>query len=324
MRKFALILLVIAAGLSAQTLTIRGQFFLPSGDMPSEPIRFSVTSGDGRINDIKFSDSNGRFSIERIPSGRVDVTIFVASDESTYGDTRYNFIPYPTSVGGSEVRITLNRLPRKAVAAAGTLSVGSAYKPLPDAEREYQAALKDIEKQRLMSAEERLRKAIALDPRFSLAMSDLGAVLMNLRRYLEAEQVLQEALKQDPKFVLALLNMGIALNRQQKFDRAVSYLQEALRLQPGLVAAHLHLGIALVESDQLALAERELLRAARTEGEERVAGHLYLGKLYARTGEFNKGITALETYLTMAPQAANADEVRQLIAKMRQAMVAQR
>lgn len=45
---------------------------------------------------------------------------------------------------------------------------------------------------------------------------------------------------------------------------------------------------------------------------------LYRGKLYARTGDFDKSIAAFNAYLDSAPQSAQADDVRALIARMEQ------
>lgn len=60
--------------------------------------------------------------------------------------------------------------------------------------------------------------------------------------------------------------------------------------------------------------------AIRTPGEEEAAGLLYLGKLYALTGAFPKGVEALEKYLVKAPSAPNAADVRSLIDRMKAEM----
>jgi TolA-binding protein len=42
----------------------------------------------------------------------------------------------------------------------------------------------------------------------------------------------------------------------------------------------------------------------------------HLGKLYARAGDFDKSIASFNNYLKKAPKAANANDVRALIARM--------
>ncbi len=68
--------------------------------------------------------------------------------------------------------------------------------------------------------------------------------------------------------------------------------------------------------DQFAEAEKELSLAVRSAHADENIVQLYLGKLYGRTGEFDKSIAAFNAYLERSPQAANAGEVRVLIARM--------
>lgn len=312
-----LMVLLAVAGVSQPAFaqqTVRGQILLPGGGMPQEPIRFFLRSGDGRLNEFRFTDSNGRFILERL-STLIDYTIDVTGDDFNYGNTTYTFNP---GYSGT-VRITLNGPARKTV-KQGTVSAATAYKPNQEALDLHEAAMKDIDKEDMSAAESKLRKAVAKDAKFTQAHVDLGALLLQNKKNAEAEEVLRGAIAADPKSHVALLNLGVALNRQNKFADAVPVLREALRLQPGLVPGHLQLGIALVETDQYADAERELLAVLKSPGEEEVAAQLYLGKLYALTGQFPKGIEALEKYLQKAPQAPNAGEVKALIARMKSEM----
>jgi Flp pilus assembly protein TadD len=316
----AVCLLLLFGSAAAAQFTVRGQILLPGGGIPREPIRFYLNSGDGRItNEIRFTDSNGRFILERL-STLVEYTMRVDGDGSSWGDTTLSFIPGQSSV----VRMTLNPPPAKPSTPAATISAASGYTPKPEAAQLHEAAMKDVEKQRYTPAEHNLRKAIAADPRFIEPRIDLGALLIQQKRYAEAETVLRQALEMDAKSVHVLLNLAIALNRLDRCAEAVPFLREALRLQPGLVAGHLQLGIALVETEQFAEAEKELQRVLRSQGEEQIPAQLYLGKLYARRGEFVKGITALETYLQLAPTAGNVAEVRSLIERMKQDLAAHR
>ncbi len=316
--KVLALILCFAAAASAQ-IDVRGQILLPNGDYPSNPVRYYLTSDDGRLNDYRFTDSTGRMIIKNL-SGLISYTITVDSDGETYDRTVHSFMPSyePT------LRLTLRPLLLRVVIAPPTVSAASAYKPQARVIALYEAALKEIEKQQFDAAEKLLRQAIHKDPRFAAPQIDLGALLMQTQRHAEAEQILRQALGVDPKSTHALLNLGITLNRLNKFSDAVTPLREALRLHPGLLAARLHLGVALVELDQFAEAEPLLQRVLKTPGSEEISAHLYLGKLYARTGKYDQGIAALEIYLSKTPAAANAEEVRRLIARMKRELSARR
>ncbi len=316
----ALIFGLMSLATSARAQTVRGQILYPDGDVPKENSRFFVSSGDGHINkDIRFTDSNGRFILERL-SGMVSYTITIESDGTNYDKTIFSFMPsFETAP-----RITLRPLTRKVVTSTPTVSAASGYKPDPKAAELHEAALREIQKQKYDAAEKLLHQAIAKDPKFPAPLVDLGALYMQAGKYPEAEKSLRQALEADPKSTLALLNLGITLNRMKQFPAAAVPLREALRLQPGLVAAQLHLGIALVETDQLDEAGKYLTRVAKSGGDEETMAQLFLGKLYARTGEFDKGIASLETYLQKSPNASNAGEVRGLIGRMKKELTARR
>ncbi len=310
-------LFVVAATAASAQVNVRGQLLYPDGDVPVTHIRFYLTSDDGRVNEYRYTDSTGRFILERL-SGLVSYTITVEGDEQNFDRTTYSFVPSYESTP----RVTLRPLSRRVVTSGPTVTAASAYKPQPQAAEWHKAALKEIEKQQFAEAEILLRKAAEKDPKFAGALTDLGALLMRTSRYTEAEPFLRKALTADPKFTHALLNLGATLNHLKRFAEAVTPLRDALRSEPGLVSGHLHLGVALVEIERFEEAEKHLLRATKEPGEEEIPGQLYLGKLYGRTGKFEAGIAALETYLQKAPNAANADEVRGLISRMKKELSA--
>ena len=68
-----------------------GQILLPDGNTPTESIRFELRGTDGSY-DLRFTDSHGRFILERLLSD-TSYTVFVPSNETTWGDTQIEFIP---------------------------------------------------------------------------------------------------------------------------------------------------------------------------------------------------------------------------------------
>ncbi len=310
---FVLGLIAFVVPRAAAQVDVRGQMLLPDGNLPSSVMRFYLTSDDGRVNEIRYTDSNGRFVLERL-SNRIAYTISVDSDGVTYGASRYNFMPAYEQV----VRFTLNPLPPKSTVSSSTVSAASGYKPDAKALALYERAMKEIRRKHNDAGERLLREVIAADPKYPPPLNDLGVLLMVKKNYQEAEKVLKQAVESDPKSLHALLNLGITMNHLGKYEDAITPLREAARLEPGLVAAHLHLGIAMVETDQFVQAGKELDFAAKSPHSDKSMVHLYQGKLYARTGDFDKSIAAFNAYLDDAPQSAEAPEVRALIARMQE------
>src|SRR5215467_14901715 len=80
--------IVLMAPRAAAQTDVRGQIMLPDGNLPTTAIRFYLTSSNGSVNEIRYTDSNGRFILERLNS-QVGYTISLDSDGVSYGATRY-------------------------------------------------------------------------------------------------------------------------------------------------------------------------------------------------------------------------------------------
>lgn len=294
-------------------VNVRGQIFLPDGDVPSEPIRFEVTCSNG-LHDLRYTDSGGRFILERLDPN-LEYLITVDSDELTWGVTRYRFHPGETDT----VRFYLSSLNAKKGAKPGTVSAKSGYTPDPAAQDLHDRGIKAFNSGQLDSGVDLLNAAILKDPKYVIAYNDLGVMLLRQKKFSEAEQILRKGIEQDAKMPDLQANLGAALNHENHFAQAIAPLREALRLNPSQADAHLQLGVSLAETDDLRPAREQLLEAQKEMGEK--AGRnpilqMYLGEVFARTGEFSQSIDAFELYLTLAPDSPNTPPIKQLIAKM--------
>jgi cytochrome c-type biogenesis protein CcmH/NrfG len=274
---------------AGSTTTVRGQILLPDGNLPSLPIRFELEGSNG-FHDIRFTDSNGRLILERLQSN-TSFTIFVPSDELTWGDTRYQFVP----AENADARFYLSPLPRT------KLLKPSEYKPSAAVQSLHDRAIAAFQNSKLDEAVTLLRQAMKADPKYVAAFNDLGVMLMRRQRYAEAEKVYLEGLQSNPKSVTLLENLGTDQVHAAKYEDAITTLRSALRLQPARGEAHLQLGAALVETGRYGEAEAELVAAKLDTGADGTGLQLYFGKLYASTGNFTKAIDAFTAYLKLAP-----------------------
>jgi len=293
----------------SKTTNVRGQILLPDGNTPTESIRFELTGSDGSV-DLRFTDSHGRFILERLQSD-INYTIFVPSNEINWGDTRVDFIP------------DQNDSPRFYLAplTITKLVKPPPYKPSPQVEEWHDQGVKAFQDGKIDEAEKLLRQAISTDPKYATAFNDLGVILMRERKYAEAEQVFRKGIEATPKSATLLENLGIDLIHATKYEDAIAPLKEALLLQPNRGEAHLQLGAALVETGKFKEAEAELLAARRIKGPDDVGLQLYLGKLYASTGEFPKALEAFDAYLKLAPQdSPSRPTILATMQRMRQEM----
>ena len=282
---------------------------LPDGNLPSLPIRFELDGSNG-LHDIRFTDSNGRLILERLPND-TSFTIFVRSDDLNWGDTSFSFIPGENS----DARFYLKPLSVK------KLVKPSEYKPNAEVQSLHDRGIKAFQNSKPDEAEALLRQAMKADPKYVAAFNDLGVMLMRRQKYSDAEKVYLEGLQSNPRSVTLLENLGTDQVHAGKYEDAITTLRAALRMQPARGAAHLQLGVALVETARYVEAEAELAAAKLDGGADEAGLQLYFGKLYASTGRFAKAIEAFTAYLELVPlNSPSIPVVRAAIKRMQDEM----
>lgn len=108
-----------------------------------------------------------------------------------------------------------------------------------------------VEQQHYQQAEAHYLQAIALNPTYVDAYSNLGVALKNQHREAEAIVQYQKALALDPNHCGAYCNLGLSLKSQGNLTEAIASYQQALALNPNHVVSHYNLGLAYEELREL-------------------------------------------------------------------------
>jgi len=164
-------------------------------------------------------------------------------------------------------------------------------------------------------AQELLKQALAIDPDYPAAWSELGYVYMNqvnigLRPinegYALAHEANNKALAIDPDYAPAHSSLGIiVLENENDLTAAARHIEHALQLEP----ANLHnirratiLAASLGRLDEaLALAEFIVSRDPVNPN-----GHFFLGSYYSYAGRWDEAIASFRTTLTLSPGYSSA------------------
>jgi tetratricopeptide (TPR) repeat protein len=129
---------------------------------------------------------------------------------------------------------------------------------------------------------DQLQQAAKAAPKNSQAWVSLGDALMDSRRFGEAIEAYQKGLALDPKNVNARVDMGTCYRGIGKFDKAVEEYRKALAIQPNHPNGHRNLAVVL---------SYDLHDTAQ-------------------------GVKEFKKYLELAPNAPDADAVRQSIREL--------
>src|SRR5437762_2297174 len=103
--------------------------------------------------------------------------------------------------------------------------------------------------------------ALAIDPKSSVAHSNLGSALIAQGKPAEASEHFREALRIRPNDADAHTNLGNALAQQGKLSEAVEHYGQALKIKPDFGKAVSNLGSALARQGKLIEASDQFRRA---------------------------------------------------------------
>jgi len=105
--------------------------------------------------------------------------------------------------------------------------------------------------------------------------------------------------------------------QQQRFAEANEFLNRAISLDATSPSARLYAGLAEIGLGNLDNAEKQLTAAYQTGGSSYALALFHLGQISMNRGDRASARKWFELYLREVPDAANANQVRKLIAMLR-------
>jgi Tfp pilus assembly protein PilF len=313
-------------GGGAVSHTIRGKIFLPSGNLPEQRIRVVLELNTGGIANETFSDSVGNFEFRSLPSNSYRVT--VPTDNRTYETTQevvelYGNFPrtfmvqiYLKDKGSDPIFKTKEKI----------LSVADMQEVPKNAKKAYEKGLKLAQENKREEAIARFDEAIKTYPEYLNALNKMGEQYMATNKWTEAQASFERAIAVNPKFALPHINLGIVHVSQQRFAEAISEFESGNRFDDTYPMSHLYLGVALMSTapPDFDRSEKELTRALALGGRNFAHVHKHLFNLNIKRRDLNKAAENLEAYLKAQPDAQDAEQVRQMLSKVKNAIAQQK
>ena len=299
--------------------TIQGSIYLPSGRRAEKQYRIRL-SGVGRGDLSTLSDSSGAFSFRRLAGGSYRLTIDAGKEFEAANETVDIFdagIRRGDPRAGQVITLQI-QLRMKSEGRNKPAVINAALAGVPKAALElYKAALQTAQAGDRKKAIEQLKSALDLHPQFTLALNELGVQYMRLNQLDKAADALRAALKIEPETFTLRLNYGIVLVQKKQFAEGAEELQSALEKNKNSATAHLYRGRALIGLRLYEEARQNLEQAIAIGGDESIMAHRFLGALLIETGEDARAVATLEKYLQLAPQAKDAEQIREIIKQLR-------
>ena len=108
-----------------------------------------------------------------------------------------------------------------------------------------QASKLDTSSETMMEAQNLYKMALTLDPKLSLAYTNLGNIRFRLNDFVGAENSYQQAVAISPDQPEALYNLGYIALDQRNYCAAWNWLKRAIASDPTFADAHFNLAMTL-------------------------------------------------------------------------------
>jgi tetratricopeptide (TPR) repeat protein len=130
-------------------------------------------------------------------------------------------------------------------------------------------------------AKKNYERAIKLDPKYSEAINNLGTIYYAQKSYRRAIGLYKRSLRYSQPSASVYANLGAAYFARKDLKQAMEWYEAALKLDPDVFEHHSTFGTLMQE---------------RTV-EERAMFHLYLAKMYAKSGADDRALVYLRKAL---------------------------
>jgi len=164
-----------------------------------------------------------------------------------------------------------------------------------------------------------LSRALAVYPRYAVALATRGLFYLNAGKFAEAAADFEIAIAADPDYGPAYIALGAIYNHNHKYDDAQRVLTRGVQLQPTAWQAHFQMGQALFGKGEDAAALRAMTEATRSlsdsvSPEDRAEVHFWRAHVLVQLKRFSEAKPEYEQVVKEQPNGQFAGFARQALA----------
>lgn len=214
------------------------------------------------------------------------------------------------------VHLTPKKTAEQNGVGAGPMISASELNCPPKARNELEKGMEAFNKGDLKKAEEKLRKAIEIYPKYARAWNNLGVILMRQNDQAGARAAWMKAIEADDKFSSSYLNLARLSLRAKNNPEAEAYIGKALGADPNNCEA-----LTLLAREELFAQqyEKAVLNAHKVHAmphDHYPEVHLIAGEALVRENKDAEAIREYELYLKEDPDSPNAAQVKTAMAQI--------
>jgi tetratricopeptide (TPR) repeat protein len=272
-------------------------------------LRVQLMSGGSTPVSEAFTDDRGEAEFNMLPVGEYHVVVtgseIEQADSGTFEVDRRKMSQtlYIT------VRSSSNSKPN--IAESSRTSVAVVDLDIPaDAKREFDKASDAMARQDWPGAQQRLKQATAIYPRYALAYNNLAAVYSHMNDGAHQREALEKAISLNEHFVPALVNLAKLCFQDGHSARAETLLQSALVAEPNNANTMMLLAQAqlLNKHFEAAIATAHDVHSLPHQGLAVI--HFIAARAFERQNRPQDALIELRMFLAEEPAGARANQVR--------------
>ena len=276
-----------------------------------------VLASDMRTISETFTNADGGFNFKSLREGDYLIET-METDLLEATSTRVSLYPRDRMTPTPNLAMVLVNVPLKAAKkhTVGVITADVDLNVPKEAQKHYRAGMKALDLADSQDAVQEFQKAIAVYPKYYAARLALGRELRLQKKFEDAAKVLEPLPQIAPGRAEPRIEYGIVLLNLQRRQDAARELTEAIRLEETSWAAHLYLGWAVLQSNEKT-ASQHFKRALELDEQKAARAHIALGQIANNEGRREEALKHLVAYLTLAPNASDAEAVRKLAESLR-------
>ena len=296
----------------------RGDFSMQMGSMADS---FLDASGNSQTDRSLQNDVTGRTSQFGMPGtvsqmGIPRRELFNCELRATVSGFRssvVSLIEFPPS-SGSIINVGAILMQQGAKIEGMTVSA-TAYAAPKDSRKAYEKGLEAEKNGKLSDARKYFEKAVETYPRHANAWFHLGTILQKENQKDAARTAYTQATTADSKFLPPYLSLASMAGEAENWTEVVTLTGHILNSDPlNYPGAYFYNSVANYRLKKIEDAEKSGLKAERLDLRNRFPLlHLLLAEIFAQKNNYATAISEMQTYLKLAPNAKNADQVRERV-----------
>jgi tetratricopeptide (TPR) repeat protein len=271
----------------------------------------------GRIR----SSASGRFSFPGVRAGHYIIRVYTTGtnfQEATESVDVVNVVQNSSDVVYQDVNLRY----RKSANDNGFRQLtGSLFaQNVPDEARDlYKRGIKDLTDKEIPKGRGELEQAIKVFPDYFDALNALGLSYVETKEYQSSFPYLIHSIDVNQRSFSSFYGLAYAAYQMNRLPEAGEAARGAVIIEPDSINANLLYGTILRTTGNHDKALEVLLKAAKLTKRSPIAEvHWQLALLYNKLNRNTEAANELETYLKIAPDAANRPQVEALIRKLRE------